>query len=325
MISMETNYLGLTLKNPIIIGSCGLTNSYEKIKEFDNMGAGAVVLKSLIEEQINLEAGSMIQEQSHSEADDYILSYTKSKTIDDYISLIEKCKKNITIPIIASINCISSSDWVQFAKRIEDAGADALELNLFYLPMDKNAKAEDFENIYFELVSKIKKDIKIPISIKLSPYFTNVLNMVNRLHNADVKGVVLFNRFYEPDIDIERMEFRSAEVFTSANAIRQSLRWVGIISSKINNIDIASSTGVHSGEAAIKMLLAGATVVQAASVFYKNGAVYVEKMLKDMESWMRRHNYKNIQEFRGKMSYNQFDDASYYERSQFIRYFASID
>lgn len=321
MSQLETTYLGLKLKNPIIVGSSGLTSSIDKLKKIEEKGAGAIVLKSIFEEQIKFEAGNLANGSDSPEAWDYVNHYVKQNTIQEYLDLIKQAKEEVNIPIIASINCVSAKEWVGFAKSIEEAGADAIEVNVFVLPNDKNAPAEKYENIYFDLADKLKKTINIPFAFKLGSHFSNLVGFVQKLH---VKGVVLFNRFYAPDIDIDTMKFTSSEVFSSPADIRNSLRWVGIISSKITKLDIAASTGVHDGKAVVKQILAGASVVQVCSTLYKNGIEYLEVMLKELNEWMDKHGYESIDEFKGKMSYDRIEDPLVYERSQFMKYFSSI-
>jgi len=321
MNKLETTYLGLKLRNPLIIASSGLTNSVEKIKNLEAKGAGAVVLKSLFEEQIKMDAGKMVSQTDYPEALDYVNYYIKNNSVQEYLNLIKEAKAAVKIPIIASINCVSSKDWVDFAKKIEQAGADALEVNVYVLPIDRNSSSEKYENIYLELAEKLKKILTIPFAFKLSFYFSNLVGLVQKLN---VPGVVLFNRLYAPDIDIDTMKFTSADVFSSPADIRFSLRWVGIISSKVAKVDIAASTGVHDGKAVIKQILAGATAVQVCSTLYKNGIDYLETMTKDIDIWMTKNGYSSINGFKGKMSYDKIDDPQIYERSQFMKYFSSI-
>ena len=323
MIDLKTKYLGLELRNPIIVSSSGLTNSVEKIKKLEENGAGAVVLKSLFEEQITHEAGKLSETSDYPEAEDYVNFYVRNSSVNDYLKLIEDVKKEVNIPVIASINCVSSKEWIEFASKIQDAGADALEINIFYLPTNVDSKPEVYESIYFELATKIKEYISIPVAFKLGNNFTNLLRVVNQLYIRQVKGVVLFNRFYAPDIDTLNKKMVSSEVFSSYADIRQSLRWVGIISGRIDKIDIAASTGIHDGEAVVKQLLAGASATQVCSVLYKNGAEYIKKMLADVEQWMEKNNYSSIDEFKGKMSYKNIQDPTVYERAQFMKYFSN--
>lgn len=324
MINTETTYLGIKLKNPVIVSSSGLSSSIEKIKQIEENGAGAVVLKSLFEEQINYDAGTLAKGTDYPEASDYVHYYIKNNSVENYLKLIRQAKEEVSIPVFASINCTTSDKWMEFATKIEQAGADGLEVNVFILPMDKNAKAEKYENLYFELAENLKKHISIPFAFKLGSHFTNLVGFIERLNAVDVPGVVLFNRFYEPDIDTENLNFTSAEVFSSPSDISRSLRWVGIISSKVEKIDIAASTGVHDGQGVVKQLLAGAEAVQVCSTLYKNGFEQLKNIRTELMDWMQRHSFDTIEEFRGKLSYKKLENPLIYERSQFMRYFSSI-
>ena len=323
MANLSTSFAGLKLRNPFIISSSGITSSLEKIRKLDSLGAGAIVLKSLFEEQIRHETGKYLEGSNYPEALDYVKTYTRDNSVTEYINLIRDTKRAIHIPVIASINCISASDWMEFATRIQEAGADALELNVFFLPVNKAKSPQEYEKIYFDLLEGICKKISIPVIIKLGYHFTNLTYLVNQLYFRKADGVVLFNRFYEPDIDITDMKITSAEVFSSPADLRNSLRWVGIISSEVPLIDIAASTGVHSGDAAVKQILAGAKAVQLCSVLYKNGIEFLPKIIDRFEYWMIEHNFKSIEEFRGKMNYSNVGDPALYERAQFMKYFSS--
>jgi dihydroorotate dehydrogenase (fumarate) len=324
MINTETSYLGIKLKNPIIVSSSGLSDSIQKIKNLAEHGAGAIVLKSLFEEQIKYDAGTLSKGTDYPEAVDYVNYYIKNNSVENYLNLIRQAKKEVDVPIFASINCVSTKEWIDFAKKIEEAGADGLEVNVFVLPLDKNASAEKYENIYFELAEKLKANINIPFVFKLGRHFTNLVGLVERLNALDVPGVVLFNRFYEPDIDVDKMDFTAAEVFSTPADIRQTLRWVGIISSKVEKIDISASTGIHSGQDAIKQVLAGAESVQVCSTLYKNGLRKLNEIITDFSKWMEIHGFDSIDEFKGKLSYKKLSDPVIYERSQFMRHFSSI-
>ena len=325
MINLETEYLGLKLKNPIIVSSSGLTDSVDKLKVIEQYGAGAVVLKSLFEEQIDFEAGHLIgKSNDYPEGEDYIRNYVKSNSVEEYIELIENAKKELTIPVFASINCISAKDWTGFAKKIEDAGADGLELNIYILPTDKNISGSELEEKYYEIINKVSKIVSIPIVVKLGYNFTNLINVINRLSVSGAKGVVLFNRFYEPDIDIENMQLTTSEVLSTEHDLRLSLRWVAIISDKIKNLEISASTGVHDGNAVVKQLLAGANTVQVCSVLYKNGSSYIKELLGQLSGWMEKHEYTSVSEFRGKMNYKSIKNPASYQRSQFMKYFSNV-
>ncbi len=328
MANLETTFLGIKLRNPIVVGSSGLTNSVDKNLKLQEAGAAAVVLKSLFEEQINYDINRAIysgQGFDYPEAMDYMQNYSRDNSVSEYLKLISESKKALSIPVIASINCFSTSEWIEFAKRIEDAGADAIELNLFILNTDKNSNSTDHENLYYQIVKTVSSKVSIPIVIKLGFYFSNLVTVVDRLSVSGAKGVVLFNRFYEPDIDINDFSLSAAHVFSSPDDIRLSLRWVAIISALISNIEVAASIGIHDGEAVIKQLLAGAKTTQICSTVYKNGPEVIVEMIKTLETWMGEKGFSTIDDFRGKMSYGKIKDPFIYERAQFMRYFSKFE
>jgi dihydroorotate dehydrogenase (fumarate) len=325
MIDLSTNYLGLKLNSPVVVSSSGLTNSVDKIKKLEEHGAGAVVLKSLFEEQINFEAGKFVENGLSPEAHDYITRYSKAESLESYLTLIENAKKAVNIPVIASINCMSVNEWVSFAKDIQQAGADALELNVFFIASKIGVSAEKYENHYNDLITKVRSVTTLPLAIKIGYHFTNLVNVVHDLYLRGANAVVLFNRFYEPDIDIENMELTSSGVFSSPGDIRQSLRWVGIISDKVSEIDIAASTGIHDGKAAIKLLLAGAKAIQVCSVLYEKGTEQIAIINEDIKTWMQKKDFQKIEDFRGKLNYKNFSNPSVYERSQFMKYFSNYN
>ncbi|HAH25126.1 MAG TPA: diguanylate cyclase [Prolixibacteraceae bacterium] len=325
MTNLETQYMGLKLRNPIIVANSGLTNSIERIRDLEIAGAGAIVLKSIFEEQINNEVNHLINHEPQNlypDDEDYIWNYTRNNSITRHLNLLSEAKKETDIPIIASLNCITASEWTVFAKDFENAGADALEINLFLVPTDRLKSSEEIEQIYLQIVSEIKKHVKIPVSVKIGFYFTNLVSMADRLKANGASALVLFNRFYEPDIDIEKMELISSEVFSSPSDIRRSLRWIGLVSSQLTKIEIAASTGIHDGEAVIKLLLAGAQVTQICSSIYINGSQIIAGMLSDLTTFMKKNNFQTIEEFRGRLSYKTITDPVMYERSQFMRYFS---
>jgi dihydroorotate dehydrogenase (fumarate) len=325
MTNLETKYMGLKLKNPIIVASSGLTNSVEKLKELENAGAGAVVLKSIFEEQINNEVSHLINrdpQNLYPEAEDYIWNYTRNNSITRHLNLLAEAKKEIEIPVIASINCMSASEWTVFAKDFENAGADALELNLFFVPTSRLKTSEEIEQLYLRIVSEVKKQVNIPVSVKIGYYFTNLIGMADKLMGNGASALVLFNRFYEPDINVDKLELTSSEVFSSPSDIRRSLRWIGLISSQLTKVEISAATGIHDGEAVIKQLLAGAQTVQVCSSVYINGSQVIAGMLSDLNSFMKRQNFKKIEDFRGRLSYKNIPDPMMYERAQFMKYFS---
>lgn len=325
MENLSVKYLGLSLKSPIIVSSSRLTSSVENLVEAEKNGAGAVVLKSLFEEQINFHINSIQSPSGFPEADDYISSYTRSHSVDEYLGLIRNAKKAIGIPVIASINCYSSEGWIDFAGKIAEAGADALEVNVFFMPVDKSISSADSEKTYFSLIEKLKSRIKIPLAVKTGFRFSNILYVADQFYMRGVEGIVMFNRFYEPDIDINKLEIVSAPVFSKENEMRYVLRSVAMVSGQDTKIDISASTGVHNGQDAIKYLLAGASTVQVCSVLYEKGLPYLSTMNKQIKEWMSEKNFKSVDEFRGKLNWKNYQKPVVFERTQFMKYFSSVD
>lgn len=325
MIDMKTQYAGLTLRNPIIVGSSGLTNSPERNKEFEKAGAGAIVLKSLFEEQIEMQSDSLMQDSDYPEAADYIRGYVKANQVNDYLNLIKKTKELCTIPIIASINCYKADAWIDFARQIEIAGADALELNVFFMETDLNDNSDNIRNLYIDIIRKVKETVSIPIIVKLGKSFNNIPSLVHTLKTNGADAVVLFNRFYQPDIDINNMQIVSGNVFSNHSDLSDTIRWTAIVSGKIPGLDIACSTGVHDWEDVIKCLLAGADTVQMCSAIYTHGAEIISQILTCIEEWMHQAHYQSVSQFRGKLNYANIHNPGLYERSQFMKYFANRD
>lgn len=329
MADLSTTYLGLTLKNPIIVGSSGLTNSVEKIKELEKNGAAAVVLKSIFEEEILLETQQQLNEAEKnaliytelSETLDYIDLHVKEDRLNEYLKLIREVKKSVLIPVIASINCVSAEDWIYFAGKIESAGADALELNIFLNPADTTNK--EFEKAYFNIIAKVKSVVNIPISVKISKYFTRLALTVNALSDTGIAGITMFNRFYRPDIDIDKMELTSGNIYTSRDEQLDTLRWVAILSQQIN-IDIAASSGIHEGSDVIKQILAGADAVQVVSSIYMNGPEQIQKMLTEIENWMSEKGFNSLSQFKAKVGKQYQDNPFAFERMQFMKHYSGI-
>ena len=324
MIDLSTTYAGLSLKSPLIVSSSGLTSSVDRIKKMAKAGAGAVVLKSLFEEQIMFEAGAISAETDYPEAADYVRAYARENSLSDYLYLIKEAKKEVSIPIIASINCVKSDEWIDFAHKIQEAGADALELNIYFLAIDKDKDPREYEKAYLDLVTRVKENTTLPVMVKLGNRCTNITWMVHQLYLRGAASVVLFNRFYHPDINTDDFTFESAEVLSSPAELRIPLRWIGIVSSQVKEIDLAASTGVHSGMAAVKLILAGANAVQVCSVLYRNGIGYITDMIDELKKWMEKNQYESPDDFRGKMNYSNLKDPSIYERAQFMKYFSNF-
>ena len=326
MPNLEVEYMGLKLKNPLIAASSGLTDSVEGIKRLEENGAAAVVLKSLFEEEILMEIEQNLKKMSR---DSFLypetVDFYEHEDHDDestlkYLDLITEAKKAVDIPIIASINCVTADEWTYFPKRIQEAGADALELNIFILPTDFSRNAADNEKVYCDIIREVKKQVTIPISLKISPYFSSLGQMLQKLSGSGVDSLVMFNRFYNPDFDINRFEVTTSNVLSSPADIKTSLRWISIMANRVKCC-ITASTGVHDADAVVKQLLAGATAVQVASVLYKEGPAYLNVMLEGLKNWMDEHEYENLEQFRGKMSQSASDNTAAYERVQFLRYF----
>lgn len=326
MANLETKYLGLTLKNPIIVSSSGITSSIDKIKEAEKNGAAAIVLKSIFEEQINYEAANyQNQGKDNAEAYDYVQGYVTANNLQNQLDLIKEAKQAVSIPIIASVNCFSDKKWIDFSKLFEEAGADALEINIYIVPDDRKMSGSDIEKSYYAIIKKLVKKTNIPVSVKLSYHFTNMINVVDNIKSLGAKGVVLFNRFYEPDIDIDKMEMTNSSVFSNESDIRFPLRWAAIISDQVKGIDIASSTGVHNVTGLIKMILAGADAVQICSVLYAKGMGEIKIMLEGLEDWMKQRGFDSVEGIKGLMSYKSIPEPGIYQRSQFMKYFSNFE
>ncbi|MFO7827199.1 MAG: dihydroorotate dehydrogenase-like protein, partial [Bacteroidales bacterium] len=326
MADLSVNYMGLKLRNPIIAASSGLTNSIDDIKEFEEKGAGAIVLKSIFEEEIRLELEKDLASMNmpnflYPETMDYYDNYAEDDSLTNYLKLIRESKKAVKIPIIASINCVTAEKWPYYATTLQDAGADALELNIFVMPSDFNKTSQENEKVYFDIVKEVKKHVKIPVALKISYYSANLGAFIQKLSNTDIDAMVLFNRFYSPDIDINNFDVLSSNVLSHPEELPISLRWIAIMSERVS-CDLAASTGIHDGAAIIKQLLAGANAVQIASAFYKNGKGIIKNMLDDLTSWMDQKKFNKIDDFRGKLSQEKTQNPAAYERMQFMKYFS---
>jgi dihydroorotate dehydrogenase (fumarate) len=328
-MDLTTSYLGLELENPIIAGSSGLTSTLNGIVSLEEQGAGAVVLKSIFEEEILLDVdarlteaeGSPVIYSGLSETLDYIDLHIREENLKKYLQLIQDAKKAVSIPVIASINCISHEDWIHFTRRMEEAGADALELNVFLNPAD--FKNKEFEKAYFRIIEKVLATVRIPVAIKISKYFTRLGLSVKALSETGIAGLVMFNRFYTPDIDIEKIELTTPRMFSTRDELYETLRWIAILSARVP-CNIAASTGIHTGEDVIKVLLAGATAIQVVSTLYKNGPDQIKQMLKKLEVWMQEKGFDSLDQFRGKISRMYGADPAAFERMQFMKHFSEI-
>lgn len=325
MSTINVNFAGLELKSPIIVGSCSQTASLAKIQEFEKAGAGAVVLKSLFEESITREVaahGSTLDE--HPEAYDYISSYLSDKVVSDYLSLISEAKSKSSIPIIASIACHTDGKWEEFATQIEAAGADALELNVMSLCTRKSYTLGDFERTHEAIVSNVSSKIKIPLIVKIGSNISNPVALVDSLYARGAKAVVLFNRFYPTDIDIDKMSFTMSNPFTSSSDLSQSIRWAGIISASVPQIPVAVSGGVEGWTEVVKSILSGATAVEVVSSIMKNGPEWITRTNEALSAWQKEKGYEAINSYKGKMNASDPEHADRLMRTQFLKYFSEI-
>ena len=322
--SLATTYMGLALRSPIVVGSSGLTNSVASIKRLEESGAGAVVLKSLFEEQILIETDAALAESTpHPEAADYLGYYVRENQLTDYLALIREAKASVGIPVIASISCITAGNWTRFAEEIEKAGADGLELNVFILPSDTAMTGDANEQVCFDVVRDVRARVGIPIALKLGCYYTNLANTLQRLSRTGVAALVLFNRWYAPDIDLDEETLIGGDPFSSPDDLAVSLRWIAVMAGDVD-CDLAASTGIHDGPGVIKQILAGATVVQMVSAIYKHSPAVVRESLDDIEAWMAKRGYGSVADFRGKLSQSHIENPAFYERVQFLKRFGQI-
>jgi dihydroorotate dehydrogenase (fumarate) len=327
MIDLSTTYMGLKLKNPIVVASSSLGKSVEGVTNCEKAGAGAVVLKSLFEEQIWAEIKNTGQYSGalwHSEAIDYIENMGVALGPREYLELIEEAKSTVSIPVIASLNCVSPEIWVDYTKRIVNAGADAVELNISLMPSDPKRTAGDIEQLYYKIIENVRGSIDVPIAVKVGPYFTSIAHVARELFRRGASALVLFNRFYQLDIDIDKMELAPGYRFSSPYDINVPLRWISLLAGRIE-IDLAASTGIHDSAGVIKQLLAGAAIVQLCSTLYLNGLDRIGEVLDGLKSWMEHNGFDSIEQFRGKMSQSESDNPELYERLQYAKALVGIE
>ena len=330
MTDLSTNYMGLELPNPLVVSSSSLTDSAEKIKSYEAAGAGGVVLKSIFEEQINKEAEDLnaaLEQGAHSfpeAAGSYFADIPIEIGPGEYLRLIEDAKKAVKIPVIASINCVSASNWTSYAKRIESAGADALELNLYYLPTDPATTSADIEKKYIDIVKQVRAEVKLPIAVKLGPFLTSIPHTVAEIAKAGANGVVLFNRFYQPDFDLDELQIASNLRLSRPEDVLLPMRWIAILNGRVD-VDMAATSGIHDGKAALKVIGAGAKVAQVASAIFKHKAAHLGVMLGQMEGWLKEREYASLNDFRGALSQKNLKDSDAFERAQYIKVLVGHD
>lgn len=330
MIDLSTQYLGLKLKNPLVASASPLSKKVDTVKKLEDAGIGAVVMYSLFEEQIIHESHALDYFLSHgTESFSEALTYFPDMEHynvgpDGYLDMIRKLKESVQVPVIASLNGISTGGWVDYACKMEQAGADALELNIYFLPTDLELEGIALEDAYVELVSCVRAQVKIPLAVKLSPYFTALPNFARKLVGAGANGLVLFNRFYQPDLDIETLEVVPDLVLSTSDELRLPLRWTAILYGRLQ-ADLALTTGVHSVEDVVKATMAGARVSMMASELLSRGIGRVSEILADLEKWLETYEYHSIQQMLGSMSQQAVADPAAFERANYMKVLQSFD
>jgi dihydroorotate dehydrogenase (fumarate) len=328
MTDLSTNYLGLKLKNPLVASASPLSEKVETVRQLEEAGISAVVVYSLFEEQIvkeSLELDHFLSRDTDSfaEALTHLPDMGKySLGPEKYVEHIGVLKEAVNIPIIGSLNGVSSGGWIDYAQKIQEAGADALELNLYYLPTDTNISGNEVEEAYFTVVKDISAKIDIPLAVKLSPFITSIPNFAQKLGDAGANGLVLFNRFYQPDFDLEELEVVPNLVLSDSNDLLLPVRWIAILHGRID-VDFALTSGVHTAEDVLKAMMAGAKVAMTTSALLKQGIDHATKLLSDLEAWMVEHEYDSIQQMQGSLSQEASGNEAAYERANYIKVLGS--
>lgn len=326
-MNTKTKYLGLELKSPIIVGSCGLTADVDKMVQMEQAGAGAVVLKSVFEEQIihdiKRNTHMFAPTDNYGDSYEYIAMHVADDSLEKHFSMIREAKGKLSIPVIGSINCFSYENWLNYAKRFEEAGCDALELNMAILPYETSLSADDVERTYTQIINTIRKSVAIPVSIKVGNYFTDMAKSLQQISWMGIQGVTMFNKSVQVDIDIDSETMKNASYLSVHEDMYNTLRWMALMSKKMR-CDISASTGVYTADDVVKMLLAGAKSVQVVSCLYKNGIDTLKELNAGLQAWMQKKGYENIAAFNGKLAVQPSDKASVAMRTQFMKYFAEI-
>jgi len=323
-MDLKTKYMGLELKNPVVPSASPLSENVDTVKAMEDAGAGAVVCYSLFEEQINHESGELDHylsygTESYAEALSYFPEPDEFKLGPvEYLDHIADLKKAVDIPIIGSLNGVSTGGWIKYAQNIEQAGADALELNVYYIPANPNVTGSELENMYVDVLKEVKQNVKIPVAIKLSPYFTSMANMARRLDKAGADALVLFNRFYQPDFDLEKLEVGPNLVLSTSNELRLPLRWIAILHSNIK-ASLAATSGVHTAEDVIKVMMAGGDIAQICSELLMNGIGRITEIVCGVKLWMEENEYESIDIMKGSMSQKAVQEPAAFERANYMK------
>jgi len=351
MSNLSTKYMGLELKNPLVVSSCGLTKTVQGVQQAAEAGAGAIVLKSLFEEQINSETEELVRQSQHSghtETYDYLHGFGRTFGPREYLQLVSDAKAAVSVPIIASVNCVTAERWTEYAGKLATAGADGLELNIGFLPNDPAINSVDVEERYLNILSAVRTQVSLPVALKIGPYFSSLAHLAKQLGNDRMTGpsftvgwcgqgendkkvtwqgadaLVLFNRFYHFDIDVDKRQLSGGNPYSTSEELHVSLRWISLLAGRVA-CDLAATTGVHDGRDMIKQLLAGATVVQVCSTLYRNGLSQIGLILDQLQEWMQVHGFESLADFRGQLSQVRSEDPGDYERMQYIKALVGIE
>jgi len=328
MIDLATKYLGLALKNPIVASASPLCDSIDRIRRLEDHGIGAVVLPSLFEEQLTLESETLDADlfrgaESFAESLNYFPDLTTYNLgPEGYLELIRKAKASVSIPVIGSLNGVTSGGWIRYAREMEQAGADAIELNIYSIVSDPDLTAGRVEEGYAELVREVKRSVEIPVAVKLSPFFSAPANMAKQLDDAGANALVLFNRFYQPDLDLELLEVVPSLTLSSPEELLLRLHWVAIIFGRVG-ADLAITGGVHSAQDVLKAVMAGARVTMMTSALLHNGIEHVGVVLRDLLIWMEEHEYESIRQMCGSMSQRNVPNPAAFQRPNYVRVLSS--
>jgi dihydroorotate dehydrogenase (fumarate) len=322
MASLKTTYMGIELETPLVVAASSISSFLERIQSAEQAGAGLLVIRSLFEEQIQLDALRLeeslsVGSESFAEATTYFPNIEHGGA-DEHLMWIEKTRAGTKLPLVASLNAVSPGAWTKYAKQLESTGVDGLELNIYAVAADPEVSGAQLEKTLFKIVESVVGEVKIPVSVKMSPFYTSVANVAAELDKRGVKGLVLFNRFLQPDIDPGTESLKQEMVYSSPEELKLPLRWVALLYRRVK-ADLALNTGVHSGTDAAKAFLAGAQIVQIASALLENGIPYLSTMLRELEGWMDEHGYENLQQVRGKMSQKKIEDPFGFERAQYVK------
>jgi dihydroorotate dehydrogenase (fumarate) len=327
-IDLSTNYLGLKLKNPLVASSSPLCEDLDAVRRMEDFGAGAVVLQSLFEEQIEYECGELDRflgdaAERGPEAFTQLPELTSGVTgPEDYLEHIRKCKRAVRIPIIASLNGSTLGGWLRYARQMQQAGADALELNIYYLPVDSELTGEQVERLYVDLVKSIRAEVRIPLAVKLGPYFSSMANMARKLDAAGADALVLFNRFYQPDYDLEQLEVVPNLILSTSHELLLRLHWIAILYGTVH-CDLALTGGVHNAGDVVKSMMAGAKVAMMTSALLKRGVGYLDTLITELLLWMADHEYDSIRQMQGSMSRNAVPQPAAFERTNYMKVLSS--